>query len=97
MMGKGVASIVIKPAPEPRAPETQPLSFHVKQALERYFADLNGHTPTELYDLVMSEVERPLLEEVMRRTRGNISKAAQHLGLNRATLRKKLERHGIAS
>lgn len=97
MMGKGVASIVAKPVQEPRATEHQPLSYHVKQALERYFADLNGHTPSELYDLVMSEVERPLLEEVMRRTRGNISKAAQHLGLNRATLRKKLERHGIAS
>jgi Fis family transcriptional regulator len=95
MMGNGVASI--KPAQELRGPETQPLSFHVKQALERYFTDLNGHAPADLYDLVMTEVERPLLEEVMRRTRGNISKAAQHLGLNRATLRKKLERHGIAS
>lgn len=94
MTGKAVASI--KPAPELRAAEPQPLSFHVKQALERYFADLNGHAPADLYELVMTEVERPLLEEVMRRTRGNISKAAQHLGLNRATLRKKLERHGIA-
>lgn len=95
MMGKVVASI--KPAQDLRVADTQPLSFHVKQALERYFADLNGHAPADLYDLVMAEVERPLLEEVMRRTRGNISKAAQHLGLNRATLRKKLERHGIAN
>jgi Fis family transcriptional regulator len=95
MMAKGVASLAA--AQDLRAPETQPLAFHVKQALERYFADLNGHAPAELYELVMTEVERPLLEEVMRRTRGNISKAAQQLGLNRATLRKKLERHGIAS
>lgn len=96
-MGKAVANVVIKQIAETRAPEPQPLSFHVKQALERYFADLNGHTPTDLYDLVLCEVERPLLEEVLRRTRGNISKAAQYLGLNRATLRKKLERHGIAN
>jgi len=97
MMGKSVANVVIKQIVEPRPIEHQPLSFHVKQALERYFADLNGHTPANLYDLVLCEVERPLLEEVLRRTRGNISKAAQYLGLNRATLRKKLERHGIAS
>ena len=75
----------------------QPLSFHVKEALERYFSALNGHAPGGLYELVLTEIERPLLEEVMRRTRGNISKAAQHLGLNRATLRKKLEKHGIPS
>jgi Fis family transcriptional regulator, factor for inversion stimulation protein len=97
MMGKSVANVVIKQVAEHRVPDHQPLSFHVKQALERYFADLNGHTPADLYELVLSEVERPLLEEVLRRTRGNISKAAQHLGLNRATLRKKLERYGIAS
>lgn len=97
MMGKAVANVVIKQIVDTRAPEYQPLSFHVKQALERYFADLNGHTPADLYDLVLCEVERPLLEEVLRRTRGNISKAAQYLGLNRATLRKKLERHGIAN
>ncbi len=75
--------------------ETQPLSHHVKQALERYFNQLNGHDPGGLYDLVLTEVERPLLEVVMKRTRGNISKAAQYLGLNRATLRKKLERYGL--
>ena len=56
---------------------------------------LNGHAPGELYDFVLGEMERPLLEVVMNRTRGNISKAAQFLGLNRATLRKKLERYGL--
>ncbi|MEN9726274.1 MAG: hypothetical protein RL434_640 [Pseudomonadota bacterium] len=75
--------------------EAQPLSHHVKQALERYFNQLNGHDPGGLYDFVLAEVERPLLEVVMKRTRGNISKAAQYLGLNRATLRKKLERYGL--
>jgi Fis family transcriptional regulator len=63
--------------------------------MERYFNQLNGHAPGELYDFVLGEMERPLLEVVMNRTRGNISKAAQFLGLNRATLRKKLERYGL--
>jgi len=75
--------------------DAPPLSFHVRQAMERYFNQLNGHAPGELYDFVLGEIERPLLEVVMNRTRGNISKAAQFLGLNRATLRKKLERYGL--
>jgi Fis family transcriptional regulator len=79
----------------PQEREAPPLSFHVKQALERYFTQLNGHAPGGLYDFVLGEVERPLLEVVMHRTRGNISKAAQFLGLNRATLRKKLERYSL--
>ena len=79
------------------APQVQPLSFHVKQALDRYFAALEDHPAGGLYELVLNEIERPLLEEVMRRTRGNVSKAALQLGLNRATLRKKLEKHGIPS
>jgi Fis family transcriptional regulator len=85
---------VVNITPE-REPPCEPLSFHVKQALERYFVQLNGHSPGGLYDFVLGEVERPLLEVVMARTRGNISKAAQYLGLNRATLRKKLDRYGL--
>ena len=89
-------SAVVVPLHEP-APDYKPLAFHVKQALDRYFAALEGHPPGGLYELVLNEIERPLLEEVMRRTRGNVSKAALQLGLNRATLRKKLEKHGIPS
>ncbi len=85
---------IINLVAEREAP-TEPLSLHVKQAMERYFVQLNGHSPGGLYDFVLGEVERPLLEVVMKRTRGNISKAAQYLGLNRATLRKKLERYGL--
>lgn len=100
-MAKSLASVVEERLPEcalnGMAADFQPLSFHVKAALERYFSALNGHTPGDLYDLVLNEIERPLLDEVMRRTRGNISKAAIQLGLNRATLRKKLEKHGIPS
>ncbi len=85
---------IVSLVPE-REVQTEPLSFHVKQAMERYFVQLNGHSPGGLYDFVLGEVERPLLEVVMKKTRGNISKAAQYLGLNRATLRKKLERYGL--
>lgn len=69
----------------------------VRDSLERYFDDLNGQPPAELYELVVSQVEQPLLEIVMRETRGNISKAAQVLGMNRATLRKKLHKYGLNS
>ena len=97
MTANGVAGATDKPGMDPVPEEHRPLSFHVKEALERYFTALNGHAPGDLYELVLTEVERPLLTEVMRRTRGNISKAAQYLGLNRAPLRKKLEKHGIPS
>jgi len=86
---------IVKMAGPEREVQAEPLSFHVKQAMERYFIQLNGHSPGGLYEFVLGEVERPLLEVVMKRTRGNISKAAQYLGLNRATLRKKLERYGL--
>ena len=61
----------------------------------QYFEDLNGQEPAQLYDLVINQVEKPLLEIVMRETNGNISRAAQMLGLNRATLRTRLNKHGL--
>ena len=73
--------------------DAQPLAEHVRESLERYFDELNGQPPSELYDLVLAEIEQPLLEVVMAQTRGNISKAAAFLGLNRATLRKKLQKY----
>jgi Fis family transcriptional regulator len=74
-----------------------PLCELVASALERYFADLNGEQPSKLYELVLEQVERPLLEVVMRESRGNISRAAQILGLNRATLRSRLIKYGLNS
>jgi Fis family transcriptional regulator len=71
------------------------LSDSVRDAMERYFTDLDGQDPGDLYDLVMSQVERPLFEIVMENTRGNISRAAQLLGLNRATLRSRLRKYGL--
>jgi Fis family transcriptional regulator len=74
----------------------EPLRNYVRDALETYFAELNGHHTSGLYRLVISEVEAPLLETVMRYTRGNHSKAAELLGINRGTLRKKLKEHNLA-
>jgi len=73
----------------------QPLGSAVETALSYYFRDLDGHTPGNLYDMVIQEVERPLFEAVMRHAGGNQSRAAKVLGINRTTLRKKLEQHGI--
>ena len=73
----------------------EPLCELVAKSLDRYFKDLNGQPAAELYDLVISQVERPLLEIVLRETRGNISRAAQILGMNRATLRTRLNKYGL--
>lgn len=73
----------------------QPLSSAIQIALSCYFRDLDGHTPGNLYDMVLQEVERPLFEAVMRHARGNQSRATKLLGINRSTLRKKLEQYGI--
>ena len=75
--------------------DPRPLAGHVRESLERYFDELNGQAPSDLYALVLAEVELPLLEVVMTQTRGNISKAAEYLGLNRATLRKKLRKYDL--
>jgi Fis family transcriptional regulator len=73
----------------------KPLHEHTKDALNQYFASLNGDRPGELYDLVMGEVERPLFKAVMDYTDGNQSQAAGILGINRGTLRKKLRTYSL--
>lgn len=72
-----------------------PLRRHIAEALEEYFDQLDGHAPNDLYTMVIQEVEAPLLEVVMRRTGGNQSRAAAVLGINRNTLRKKLQHHAL--
>lgn len=67
----------------------------VEIALKAYFAQLDGQPTSDLYALVMTEVEPPLLEAVMNYTRQNQSKAAEMLGLNRGTLRKKLKQYEL--
>lgn len=73
----------------------KPLSACVEASLARYFDDLDGQPPGDLYHLVLSEIERPLLTAVMRHTRGNQSQASELLGINRGTLRKKLKTYGL--
>ena len=64
--------------------------------LHDYFASLNGHQPARLYDMVLREVEEPLFRTVLNYSSGNQSRAAEVLGINRATLRKKLREFGLA-
>jgi Fis family transcriptional regulator len=73
-----------------------PLRSLTEQALGSYFASLNGHAPGHLYDLVLREVEEPLFRAVLDFSAGNQSRAADILGINRGTLRKKLRVYGIA-
>ena len=67
----------------------------VSQAMNNYFQQLDGQDVVELYELVLSEVEAPLMEAVMSHTKGNQTKASQITGLNRGTLRKKLKKYGM--
>jgi len=73
----------------------RPLRDCVRQALERYFEQLDGQAVTGVYDMVMAEVEVPLLLAVLKYSRHNQSRAAEVLGLNRGTLRKKLRQYDI--
>lgn len=68
----------------------------VSRAVRRYLADVESSPSEGLHALVMCEVESPLLREVMAWYGGNQSKAAAALGINRATLRKKLQQYGLA-
>jgi Fis family transcriptional regulator, factor for inversion stimulation protein len=74
---------------------TDILSDHVKQCVESYFIKLNGHEMSGLYHLVLTEVEKPLLEIALRYADYNQTKAAKLLGLSRSTLRKKMDEYGI--
>ena len=79
----------------PQERSNEPLRECVREALNEYFSHLNGHPPAGLYDLVLREVEQPLLDTVMRHTGSNQTRAAEILGISRSTLRKKLAQYGI--
>ncbi|MEE4378602.1 MAG: DNA-binding transcriptional regulator Fis [Candidatus Competibacteraceae bacterium] len=86
--------------PKPEAPpmsysQVIPLRIQVQLALQDYFHQLGEQAPANLYKLVMEEVEQPLLESAMRYTRGNQTRAAEILGINRSTLRKKLKHYHL--
>jgi Fis family transcriptional regulator len=73
----------------------KPLRDSVKQAVNKYLKQLDNTNIENLYELVMAEVEAPMLEEIMTFTRGNQTKASTMLGINRGTLRKKLKQYGM--
>lgn len=72
------------------------LSHHVAQCMADYFKALDGHPPVDLHQLFLEQVEAPFFRAVMQYSNGNQTNAAEILGLNRATLRKKLKQYGIA-
>jgi Fis family transcriptional regulator len=84
-----------KTAKTKQAKARKSLSDMTEQALKDYFKTLNGHSTNDLYDLVIREVELPLFRCVMDYTDGNQSRAAEILGINRSTLRKKLKTYSL--
>ncbi|GAA6136727.1 helix-turn-helix domain-containing protein [Arenicella sp. 4NH20-0111] len=75
--------------------KNDPLSVCITHAMEKYFDDLNGQEPTNLHNFFINEVEKPFLEVVMQRVNGNQTRAADILGINRNTLRKKLKTYDL--
>ncbi len=71
------------------------ISACIYGALTTYFEDLDGEKPGPIYDMVLKSVERPMLEVVLERANGNQTLAAEMLGINRNTLRKKLVEHKL--
>jgi Fis family transcriptional regulator len=67
----------------------------VRESIEQYFKDLRGAEPHSMHAMVIAAVEKPLLDVVMKQADGNQSKAAEWLGLNRNTLRRKLLDHKL--
>ena len=70
--------------------QTSEISDCIRKTLDRYFTDLDGARPRAIYDMVIKNVEKPLLEAVLTQADGNQTIAAQMLGINRNTLRKKM-------
>lgn len=77
------------------SPPPSPLSTLVEEALQHYLQQLDGHRPSSLYKMVLQEIEPPLLRTVLNYTDGNQTRAAEILGLDRSTLRKKLKQYAL--
>ena len=82
---------------DPLAIEVSNLRDSVTASVRKYLAELDGQLSTDVYQMVLAEVEAPLLAEIMVYTRNNQTKASLMLGLNRGTLRKKLKQHKLIS
>jgi Fis family transcriptional regulator, factor for inversion stimulation protein len=76
-------------------PNTASLKEAVRDSLEKYFNTLDGNDPSNVYNMVLQQIEQPLMEIVMEHVDGNQSRAAECLGLNRGTLRKKLKMYDL--
>ncbi len=76
--------------------KTTPLNDCIVQSMEQYFTDLNGEEPKNLHGFFISEVEKPFLQLVMDKVNGNQTRAANILGINRNTLRKKLKTYDLS-
>jgi len=69
----------------------------IRDSLQDYFKDLHGVEPSAMYDMMLNVMERPLLEVVMQKAEGNQCRAAEWLGINRNTLRRKLLEHKLVT
>ena len=81
--------------PSRRERRKQPIRRSITSAIELYLGDMNGHDVTDLYHVVLSEVEPAILDVVMKHVEGNQTEAAEVLGVSRGTLRKKLKLYGL--
>jgi len=81
----------------PRALHTNHLRDAVTRAVRDYLDELDGQASTDVYQMVLAEIEAPLLAEIMTYTRNNQTRASLMLGLNRGTLRKKLKQYNLIS
>ncbi len=79
----------------PLSEATPGLRDAVTRAVRAYLDELDGQVSTDVYQMVLAEVEAPLLEEIMAYTRNNQTRASLMLGLNRGTLRKKLKQYNL--
>ena len=89
------ATHALRAEPAPTAHAQPALREYVAKAVRRYLHDLGDAEADDLYEIVLREIEMPLFTEVMRHCDGNQSRAAATLGINRATLRKKLREYGL--
>jgi Fis family transcriptional regulator len=81
----------------PTSPAANCLRAAVTDAVRKYLDELDGQLSTDVYQMVLAEVEEPLLVEIMAYTRNNQTRASLMLGLNRGTLRKKLKQYNLIS
>ena len=75
--------------------EGKRLSDQVAKSMDKYFKELDGEKATNIYSMVLKEVEQPLLETVMKQYNGNQTVASKVLGINRGTLRTKLKEYNL--